>query len=162
MKTLIVIFSIMVLVTFNSCDQKMNTKTMLDNTETRSEIFNEISGNHQLMTAFMENMQKNDHAIQMMQGNKMLMGQMMKGNGMQLMMKDSTMMHSMMGEMMKDGKMMVNMMQMMHEKGMMSKDCMQSCVKMMGTKGMDIQGKVMMDNKEMENKASDEEHSEHH
>jgi hypothetical protein len=54
----------------------------------------------------------------MMQGNKMMMGNMMGDNGMQMMMKDSMMtknfmhgtmanpemMQSMMGEMMKDGK----------------------------------------------------------
>lgn len=65
---------------------------------------------------------------------------MMQGNGMQMMMKDSMMMKNMMQFMMKDGKMMGTMIQMMHEKGMMSEDCMESCSKMMGEKGMDMQG----------------------
>ncbi len=162
MKTLIVIFSLMALVTLNSCNQKTDIKAMLDNTETRNKIFNDISGNHQLMTAFMENMQNDDHAMQMMQGNKIMMGNMMKGDGMQMMMKDSMMMQNMMHSMMKDGKMMGNMMEMMHANGMMTEDCMKSCMKIMGDKGMNMMGKEMMNDKEMKNQTSDEEHSEHH
>ena len=78
---------------------------------------------------------------------------MMNGQGMQMMMKDSTIMHSMMNRMMDDGKMMGNMMKMMHEKGMMSEDCMESCSMMMKDKGMDM----MYMNNETENN-----HSEHH
>jgi predicted hydrolase (HD superfamily) len=69
------------------------------------------------MTEFMVNMHSNPDAMHMMQGNKMMMGNMMGDNGMQ-MMKDSMMtknfmhgtmanpemMQSMMGEMMKDTK----------------------------------------------------------
>jgi hypothetical protein len=36
-------------------------------------------------------MQNNPHAMQMMQGNKMMMGNLMGSNDMQMMMKDSTM-----------------------------------------------------------------------
>ncbi|NDP27839.1 MAG: hypothetical protein GZ087_10500 [Flavobacterium sp.] len=50
--------------------------------------------------------------IENMQGNKKMMGSMMQGEGMQLMMKDSTMM----GSMMKDGKMMGTVMQIMYER----------------------------------------------
>ena len=57
---------------------------------------------------------------------------MMQGDGMKIMKG------KMMGEMMKDGKMMGMMMKMMQEKGMMSEECMQSCMKMMGDKGMDM------------------------
>ena len=53
----------------------------------------------------------------------------------------------MINQMMNDGKMMGTMMKMMHEKGMMSEDCMESCSKMMGEKGMDMQG-MKMDNME--------------
>ena len=153
MKTLIVIFSLMAMVTLNSCDQKTDTKAILVNTMTRNEIFNEISSNHQLMTAFMKNMQNDDHAMQMMQGNKMMMGNMMKGNGMQIMMKDSMMMKNMMQSMMKDGKMMGNMMQMMHANGMMTEDCMKSCMESC---------MKMMNDKEMKNQTSDEDQTEHH
>ena len=84
---------------------------------------------------------------------------MMQGEGMQMMMKDSTMMHSMMNGMMNDGKMMGTMMKMMHEKGMMSEDCMESCSKMMGEKGMDMQGMNKMDDMDSPTKG---EHTEHH
>lgn len=152
MKTLVIIFSVFGLITLNSCNQQTNVQALLENAETRNEIVKTIAGNHDFMTEFMSTMQDNDHAMQMMQGNKMMMGKMMKGQGIQMMMKDSTMMkqmmgnkqmmHSMMQGMMKDGKMMGNMMKMMSEKGMMSEDCMQSCMKMMGDKGMDMMNKT--------------------
>lgn len=68
----------------------------------------------------------------------------MKEDQMKMMMKDSTMMHSMMDGMMKDGKMMGTMMKKMHDKGMMSKDCMKSCTTMMEGKGMDMKGMKKM------------------
>jgi hypothetical protein len=45
------------------------------------------------------------------------------------------------------------MMKMMHEKGMMSEDCMESCSKMMGEKGMDMQNM---------NSPNKQDHTEHH
>ncbi|MDT7827269.1 hypothetical protein RQM65_01150 [Pricia sp. S334] len=127
---------------------------MLDNSETRSEIFDAIANNHKYMTGFMDNMQESDHAMQMMQGNTKMMGNMMQAGGIQMMMKDSMMIKNMM----KDGKMMGNMMKMMHEKGMMSEDCMESCKKMMEDKGMDMNG--MMGN--MPSGSSSTDHSENH
>ena len=94
--------------------------------------------------------------MQMMQGNNKMMGGMMKGDGMQMMMKDSTMMKKMMQSMMKDGKMMGNMMKMMHEKGMMSEDCMESCKNMMAEEGLDI-----IEQGEMELSKS-QSHGDHH
>ena len=85
---------------------------------------------------------------------------MMKGEGMQMMMKDSIMMTTMMHNMMKNGKMMGKMMQMMHKKGMMSEDCMQSCMKMMEKKGRDMKGMGMMDDGAMKSKGDG--HSGHH
>lgn len=143
-KTMIILLTIG-LVSLTSCEQKTDPNTMLENSETRTELFDAIASNHNHMTEFMENMQGNDHAMQMMQGNQRMMGNMMQGEGMQMMMKDSMMMNNIMGNkqmmngMMNDGKMMGTMMKMMHEKGMMSEDCMESCSKMMGEKGMDMQ-----------------------
>ena len=124
MKTLVIIISIVGFMTFSSCNQNAEASAMLENSETKNEIFDAIAGNHDMMTSFMESMQNNDHAMQMMQGNKMIMHNMMKGNGMQMMMKD--------------GAMMSNMMQMMHKNGMMREDCMTSCMKMMKDKGMNM------------------------
>lgn len=139
MRTLIIIFSVVGLITLNSCKQEANMQSILQNSETRSEVINAIAKDHNYMTEFMENMQDNNHAMQMMKGNKKMMGMMMQGDGMQ-MMKDSMMTKNMMHSMMKDGKMMGSMMQMMHKEGMMSEDCMQSCMKMMGDKGMKMDG----------------------
>jgi hypothetical protein len=60
------------------------------------------------------------------------------------MMKDSAMMHNMMGNMMNNPRMMGDMMQMMQKEGIMSQECMQSCLKMMGNKGLDM-GNMMQD-----------------
>lgn len=159
MKTLLIVLSAVGLLSLNSCKQETNTQALMENPETRTEVFNAISKNHDYMTEFMESMHDNQHAMQMMQGNKKMMSSMMQGEGMQMMMKDSTMMHSMMDGMMNDGKMMGTMMKMMHEKGMMSEDCMESCSKMMGEKGMDMQGMDKMDDMDSPTKA---EHTEHH
>ncbi|WP_366186639.1 hypothetical protein [Flavobacterium ovatum] len=140
MKTNVIILSLMVFVTLSSCNSKTDPKAILENPNSRKELFSTIANDHDLMTEFMVNMQ----------GNKMMIGNMMGGNGMQMMMKDSTMsvslmqgmmgnhvmMQSMMTEMMKDPKMLQSMMQMMQQGGMMSKECMQSGMKMMGSKGM--------------------------
>jgi hypothetical protein len=159
MKTLLIVLSAVGLLSLNSCKQETNTQALMENPETRTEVFNAISKNHDYMTEFMESMHDNPQAMQMMQGNKKMMSSMMQGEGMQMMMKDSTMMHSMMDGMMNDGKMMGTMMKMMHEKGMMSEDCMESCSKMMGEKGMDMQGMDKMDDMDSPTKG---EHTEHH
>lgn len=156
------IISVIGLMALASCNQGTNPKAVLENEETRTEMFDAIANNHNYMTEFMDIMQGNEHAMQMVQGNHKMMGNMMKGDGMQMMMmKDSMMMMNMMQSMMKDGKMMGNMMKMMHEKGMMSEDCMEFCKQMMGEKGMDMEGMGMMDSKaEMESEKDD--HAEHH
>ena len=136
-----------------SCKQEADTQALRENPETSTEVFNSIVENDAYMTEFMESMHGNPATMKMMQGNKKMMGSMMNGQGMQMMMKDSTIMHSMMNRMMGDGKMMGDMMKMMHEKGMMSEDCMESCSMMMKDKGMDM----MYMNNETENN-----HSEHH
>ncbi|WP_417858594.1 hypothetical protein [Xanthomarina gelatinilytica] len=159
MKTLLIVLSAVGLLNLNSCKQETNPQALMENPETRTEVFNAISKNHDYMTEFMESMHDNQHAMQMMQGNKKMMSSMMQGEGMQMMMKDSTMMHSIMDGMMNDGKMMGTMMKMMHEKGMMSEDCMESCSKMMGEKGMDMQGMDKMDDMDSPTKG---EHTEHH
>ncbi|UQD57021.1 DUF4175 domain-containing protein [Flavobacterium sp. K5-23] len=165
MKTAVIILTVIGILTLNGCNQKTDSTAILDNPETRKELFNAIGENHVFMSEFMENMQNSQHAMLMMQENQKMMGNMTQGNGMQMMIKDSMtsknmmqgmmgnpqMMKAMMGEMMKDGKMMGNMMQMMHQGGMMSADCMKSSIKMMedkgaGMKGMDMKG-MMNDNK---------------
>lgn len=137
MRTLVIIFSVVGLMTFNSCKQEPNVQAMLENTETRNEIMQTIADNPDFMTDFMEDIQNNSQAMQMMQGHNGMRTMIMNGENMH-MMKDSTMTMNTMHSMMKDGKMMGNMMQMMHNEGMMSEDCMKSGMKMMGDKGMNM------------------------
>ena len=108
MKTVTMIISVLVLVILSSCDQKSDPTAILENPETRMELFEAIASNHSYMAEFMDNMQDNDHAMQMMQGNHKMMGNMMQSGGMQTMLKDSMMTKNMMQSMMKDGKMMGN------------------------------------------------------
>jgi hypothetical protein len=138
MRTLTTIILIIALVTLSSCKQNTDPKAVLENTETRSELFTAITDNHEYMTAFMEIMSHSDHAMQMMQENSSMMSTMMHGNGMQMMMGDSTMMHSMMTKMMQNGQMMGQMINMMHQEGMMSTECLNACMKKMSEKGMDM------------------------
>lgn len=144
MKTVAFFLTMIGFATLMSCNQKVNTTAILENSETKTEIFNVIANNHGLMTEFMENMQSSEHAMQMMQGNNKMMGNVMQGNGMQMMIKDSIFMKNMMQSMVKDDNMMSNMMKMMYQEGMMDDDCMQSSMKMMGEKGMNMNGMGMM------------------
>ena len=121
------------------CGQQADINAMLKNPQTKDKVFSAILDDHETMMEFMNKMMSNEHAMMMMKGNKDMMGMMMKGDNMMQMMKDNPdMMHNMMSGMMKDGKMMGHMMQMMNQQGMMSDECMQSCMKMMADKGMDM------------------------
>ncbi len=151
MKTLIMIISVLGFITLSNCTQKIDVSKLLDNSEIRSDIFEAIANDHDHMTLFMESIQSNEHAMQMMQGHYMMKGNMMKGNMMKgNMMKDSMMMHNMMGNMMKNDKIMEKMIQMMNSEGMMSNECMQAMSKTMNDKGMHISGMEM--NQDEDNK----------
>jgi len=146
MKTLVIILSAIGLLSLNSCKQETDPQALMENPETRTEVFNTIMENQDYMTELMSQMQNSEQAIQMMQGNKKMMGSMMQGEGVQMMMMDNKQMrHSMMSRMMNEEKMMGPMMIMMQKKGIMSEDCMQSSMKMMSDKGMDMQGMNKMD-----------------
>lgn len=131
----VAIFSGLLLVT--SCSNNVNVDKLLQNETTRQEVFNTIASNRDMMNDFMGVMMNNKSAKTVMMNHKGMMGMMMKGNGMN-MMNDSVMSMNMMHSMMKNGKMMGHMMQMMHDDGMMTTDCMNSCIKMMSDKGMDM------------------------
>ena len=62
------------LLTMNICNQKTDVNSMLKNSENRTEIFESSVSNQKFMTQFMAEMQSSDHAMQMMQGNKKMMG----------------------------------------------------------------------------------------
>lgn len=159
MKTLLVILSLIGFISLNSCIQETNPQALMETHKSRTVVYNAIAQNDDYMMEFMANLQNNENAMEMTQGNNKMMGSMIKGENMQMMMKDSSMMHSMMNGIMNDGKMMGTMMKMMHEKGMVSEDCMESCSKMMGEKGMDIQGMNKMGNMDTPTK---DDHKVHH
>lgn len=151
MKTVITLLTVIGLFTLTSCNQDADVNAMLKNPEMRSQMMEIITKDHNMMTEFMGKMKGNNHAMQMMQGDKEMMNMMMQGNGMQMMNNNPEMMKNMMGNMMKDGKMMGQMMQMMHNNGMMSEECMQSCMKKMKDKGMNMMGNMKMEgNKDMD------------
>jgi hypothetical protein len=75
MKTIVIILSsVLIMITFDSCNQSADAKEILGNAQSRAEIFDAIANNHDFMTEFMENLKTNQHAMQMMQGSKMMMG----------------------------------------------------------------------------------------
>lgn len=73
MKTLALFISLMTFWTMNSFGQSDDVNQLLENQKTRSEIFNSILNNHELMTEFIHAMNKNDHATMMMRQNYSMM-----------------------------------------------------------------------------------------
>jgi hypothetical protein len=74
MKTLAIILFITPFWIMNGLAQEKKVEDLLNDEETRSEIFKTILNNHQLMVDFMEAMRDNDHAMMMMQRNPGMMG----------------------------------------------------------------------------------------
>lgn len=146
MKTLFIIIMIAGFIGLISCENKSDKEvnTMLADPVTRGEIFKGIVDNPDRMTSFMEYMQKNDHAMQMMQSNEMMMSHMMQDKGMQMIMKDQNMRNNMMQTMMIDSLMMNNMLQKMHQNGMLSDECMETMKNRRGNKGMKMNANGIM------------------
>lgn len=111
MKTLGIIIITTVFLALSSFGQKDNTDELLGNKETRTEIFNKIMNDRELMMDFMDAMQDNDRAMKMMREQGHMMGDqdnmqmqgdyMMNHSQMQQMMNENPQqMHRMMGNMM--------------------------------------------------------------
>lgn len=148
----VLILTIFFALTLGGCSQTTDVNALLQNPDTKQEIFSAIAGDHQMMMDFMNMMMDNEHARMMMKGNEKMRDMMMEQGYMMSMMKDNPdMMHNMMTRMMKDGTMMSHMMQMMQQQGMMSEECTQSCMKMMADKGMDMEGMKGEDGHESHN-----------
>lgn len=142
---------------FNVNGQNTDVKAFLDNQETRTEIFNAIVNDHQLMMDFMKMAKENEHGammmrnvenhqmnkmepkkdsmMDMMKGNPEMM-QKMLGNMMEMCEKDSVMRSQMANMMTEHPEMMKMCMQKMKEKGMMNPD----------GKMMNMEGKSNHDN----------------
>ncbi len=145
-----------------SCSSAPSAEKALQDEQFRSELFDQIAGNHAYMTEFMQKAMKHEHGKMMMMQNKEMMAMMMQNkegmmgmmkerpemmqgmmkNMMAMCRKDSSMYGKMGGMMMQDKGMMQHMMKMMHEKGMMSKDCMMQAMDKMkdmpDMEGMDM------------------------
>lgn len=118
MKTKFIFIAVAGLLTFLSCNQNNDVNTMLENKDTREDIFSSISNNPDYMSDFRDYMQEHNKA-----GNMMMKGNMngMNHSGSMMNMQDST---AMMQSFVNNHRMMSNMVQMMHNRGMMSDECM--------------------------------------
>ena len=156
MKSITILISMLTVLVFNVNGQNTDVKGLLDNQETRTEIFNAIASDHQLMMDFMKVAWENEHGAMMMrnaENHQMKKMESKQGDTMEMnsehqmmdMMKDNPeMMQKMMGNMMqmceKDTAMRSQMVNMMTEHPEMMKMCMQ---KMMEKGMMNPDGKMM-------------------
>ena len=76
------IFSMITLFTVNVLGQKGDVKTLLENRESREDVFNTILNDPNLMTEFMNRMSGNAHAMAMMRGNQTMMQNLQEGYNM--------------------------------------------------------------------------------
>jgi hypothetical protein len=138
MKAVLFFVSILSILILNSCNQKTDTRAILENPKSRAEIFDSIANNQKYMTEFIIKI----HGHEMMMGGSemqmMMNDSLMNKNSMNGTMINAEMMRSMMGGMIDDSITMAAMIQMMQQRGIMSEDCMQASMKMMGNneKGM--------------------------
>ena len=114
MKKITILFAALLLFTINSYSQNTDVKALLDKSETRTEVFNTILNDHQLMMEFMKEMKGNQHAMMMMKENNRMMK---KDGNMEMDQKHQMMNHDKMRSMMNENpemmqKMMGNMMEM--------------------------------------------------
>lgn len=120
MKTFALIITIFTLTAFTAMGQNDEINNLLQNPNTRSEIYNTIMNSHEYMSDFMESAHGNQHAMMMMRNGMMgengqmgmseehhMMnnGQMMNGNNM-----DMKGQHQVMGMMMDNPSMMPGVM----------------------------------------------------
>jgi hypothetical protein len=177
MKKLTIFISTLLLLTLNAFSQSAEIKGLLDKQDTRTEIFNAIFNDHQLMTEFMKGAKSNKHASMMMHNEAHQTGKMESGNTMgelkgnhpmmdsekmmEMMKNNPEMMKKMMGNMMqmceKDTAMRSQMTNMMTEHPEMMKMCMQK-MQEKGMMGTDGKMKMMDDKKQSEDKEHHHQH----
>ena len=140
MKKSIALLLLIVLFTLSNCNQKPDVNNLLENQESRTEVYKAIVDNHDYLMEFMDSIHNNQNAMKSIrQNNKMMC---------KLMMKDSTLIKS-------DSAMNCKMLQ----KRMKNHDCKQTCKKMendstmikckMGDKKMMRQKRMMKDSTKM-------------
>ena len=72
MKTTVIILSILTVFAISGFGQNSNIPELLKKKDTRTEIFNTIMNDHELMTDFIYAMKGNQHAMMMMRENNMM------------------------------------------------------------------------------------------
>tara|TARA_R110001592_G_scaffold64751_6_gene198896 strand:+ start:499 stop:987 length:489 start_codon:yes stop_codon:yes gene_type:complete len=158
MKTVAVFF--LLIATLSACQQQTEVSTMLENEETRDEVYVAIVADHEYAQELMAKMMEDDHTQMMMKGNGDMMNMMMSDNAdMKTMMKENPeMMHGMMSNMMNmadsDSSMCSQMMTMMKDKPNM----MGQMMDMMHKEGMKDKETLMKNKEKMEK----ENPSDHH
>ena len=141
MKNSILFFFVSIFFLSAGCAQQANIEALLENPETKNEIFTTIMQDEELMNDFMDEMMANDNAMMRMRGNQQMMGHMMdQGHMMTMMQNNPDMQQMMMNNMMQNGAMMSQMMNRMHQQGIISEDCLQAAQKMMEERGMPMEG----------------------
>ncbi len=66
MKAITLIIAMITVLVFNTNAQNTDVKELLDNKETRTELFNAIAGDHQMMMDFIKVAKENEHGAMMM------------------------------------------------------------------------------------------------
>lgn len=139
MKNLIVlILSFTLFFHLTSCAQQANVEQMMQNEQTREEVYEAILEDDMMMNEFMDHMQQSDRAMGMMRGHQHMMGSMMQDEDafMNRMENNPQFRNHMMNMMMNYRPMMQQMMTHMHQQGIISDECFQSMNQMMEQQGM--------------------------
>lgn len=123
MKTIMIVIAAILML--GSCDRRPDITALLENSETRNEIYSAISNHPEHMQAFMKTMRNSSPRMKMMMNDSSMHKAMiphMRGNRM------------MMTILMEDEKLMRDMFQMMNNKGVLSEEGMKSCMEKMQAK----------------------------
>jgi len=175
MRTIVIIFSMLTLLTFNGYSQNVDIKGLLDKPETQTEIFNAIVDDHELMMKFMNVVKENEHATMMMHDINHPMEKMKSKEGMSEMSGNNKMMdHSEMMSMKDNPEMMQNMMDNMMDMSdedsimrckmadmmILHPQMMQMCIDKMKEKGMmESDGKMKMMNSKVQSEKEGHNHN---
>jgi hypothetical protein len=122
-----------------SCAQQPTVSEMLENKETREEIYTAILNDDAMMTEFMDHMQADDRVMNRMRGHGHMMGRMMEDEDAfaTMMDRDEQFRNHMMTMMMNHQPWMTQMMNQMHQRGFMSQECLDAMRERMEQPGMD-------------------------
>lgn len=133
MKTLAITLFALAIFGLTACNQQPAVHEVLDDQESREDVYKTIVNDEDMMVEFMNVMQDNQHAMMMMQGNEhMMSGMMNRENMMEMMsvyMNDSTACEHLTDSMMVHRRTMNMMLEKMHEQGMMNQECMEETSK---------------------------------